>query len=303
MTPTRSFRPSIGPVSVALMATVFWTAGGTIAKSSPLGGPQLAFWRSLMAALVYSLVTTLKGERPTLSSIRRSAVGGVGFGLSVTLIFVAYRMTSFVSANVIGALQPVLLIPLSARLMGERTRARGVALMCLAVVGTIIVQIGSSLGGNWSLRGDLVALASMVVGCGYSLGTRAARRTLSTMQYQASAMVAATVATLPGAVTVGSGWVWPGAGELGSAALLVAVGGTGHLLYTWAQGHLPVPTVSTLVLLEIPELAVVAVVFFDESFRWSQAIGIAIVISAISAFVRYEADTVVPAIGAVAPPE
>lgn len=283
-------QPATGVCVAALLAaTLFWAGGGVVARSAPLGGPQLGFWRSLLAAVAYCSIFTAAGGRIRWSTVRTAAPGGACFGLSVAAIFAAYKSTSFVSANVISALQPLLLVPVSARLGGHRIGARGLTLVVGAIGGTVLVTVASTGEGSWTLRGDLLAVLAAVLGCGYALGTKSARRTLGAFEYAAAAMVVSTVATLPGAALLGGGWIWPSTRQLGWAALLVAVGGTGHLLMAWAQRFLPVVTVSTIVLAEIPALAVASVIFFDERLRTLQVAGIVVTMVALTAFVRLEA--------------
>lgn len=277
-------------VVVLVAATVFWAGGGVIARSAPLGGPQLGFWRSVVAAAVYQAVLAARGGRMRWSTIRTSALGGASFGLSVATLFAAFKATSFVSANVIGALQPLLLVPISARLHQHRIGRRGFMLVVAAVAGTALVTVGSTNEGSWSLGGDLLAVVAVLFACGYSIGTKEARRTLGPLEYLAAAMTVSAVATLPGAMVLGSGWIWPSARQLGWASLLVAVGGTGHLLYAYAQRFLSVVTVSTIVLLEVAELALASVIFFDESLNLLQVGGIVVAGVALVLFVRIEAE-------------
>lgn len=277
-------------VVVLVAATLFWSGGGVVARAAPIGGPQLAFWRSLVAAALYQGFFALRGGRMRVETLRSSLLGGIGFGLSVTALFAAYRTTSFVSVGVIGALQPLMLVPISARAHGHRVGARGLALIVAAVIGTALVVVGATSEGSWSLGGDLLALLGVLLGCGYAMGTKDARRTLGAVEYLAAAMTVSAVATLPGAVWLGDGWVWPDVSQLLWAVLLVAVGGTGHLLYAYAQRFLPVVTVSTIVLLEVVELAAASVIFFDESLGAVQFLGIAVSLVALGLFVRHEAD-------------
>ncbi len=277
-------------VVVLVTATLFWSGGGVVARAAPLGGPQLAFWRSLLAAAIYQAVFVARGGRVRVENLRAAALGGAGFGLSVTALFAAYRTTSFVSVGVIGALQPLLLVPISARAHGHRVGRRGLALILAAVGGTALVVIGATNEGSWSLGGDLLALLAVLLGCAYAMGTKEARRTLGALEYLAAAMTVSAVVTLPGAVALGEGWIWPDATQLLWAVLLVAVGGTGHLLYAYAQRFLPVVTVSTIVLLEVVELAAASVIFFGESLRAIQIFGITLSLVALGMFVRHEAE-------------
>lgn len=276
-------------VGVLLLGTLFWAAGGLIATGSPLGGPQLAFWRSLLGAALYQALLAVRGVRPTVEQIRRSALGGVGFGLSVVALFMAFKSTTLLTANVIGAVQPLLLVPVAVRSHGQHISHRALLAVVGAIVGTVICILGSTNSGRWSLHGDLLALLGVVTGCLYPIGTKAARATLSPLEFQAGALCVATVVTFPAALLFGGGWHWPSPGGFGWVLGLVAVGGTGHLLFSSAQRHLSVADTSTIALLEIVEVSLAAAVVFGQSIGVMQAVGMAAVIAAVGGFVRMTA--------------
>ena len=97
------------PGPALVVAAVLWGAAGLVSRAAPLPGPVLAFWRCLVGAGIYQGVLAARGRRPSWHDLRVAALGGIGFGLSVAFLFVAYKTTTLLSANVIACLQPLVL--------------------------------------------------------------------------------------------------------------------------------------------------------------------------------------------------
>jgi drug/metabolite transporter (DMT)-like permease len=210
------------------------------------------------------------------------------------LFFTALQTTTVASAAVISALQPVMLLPVSASLYGERVTARRLSLIVPTVAGTVLVVAGSSGGGEWSLGGDLAALGGTALGCVYFVGTKSARDTLDTLEYQAAALVVAAVTALPGAVLLGDGFVVPRGTEWMWPVVMTLVPGTGHLLMSWAQRSLSVSFTATVALAVVVVSAVGAAVLFDQPLRAVQVVGMGVVLGSLARFVRDSVERVDP---------
>jgi drug/metabolite transporter (DMT)-like permease len=210
------------------------------------------------------------------------------------LFFTALQTTTVASAAVISALQPVMLLPVSSSLYGERVTARRLSLIVPTVLGTVLVVAGSSGGGEWSLGGDLAALAGTALGCVYFVGTKSARDTLDTLEYQAAALVVAAVTALPGAVLLGDGFVVPGGTEWLWPVVMTLVPGTGHLLMSWAQRSLSVSFTATVALAVVVVSSVGAAVLFDQPLSAVQVVGMAVVLGSLARFVRDSVERVDP---------
>jgi drug/metabolite transporter (DMT)-like permease len=218
-------------------------------------------------------------------------VGGAGFGLSIVFLFAAFKSTTLVSANVITALTPILLGVVTTRVHHDRLPRGGVLAMAVAIGGTVVTVAGSSGGGAWSLHGDLLALAAVVVGCFYNVGTKSARKTLGALEYQAAALWVSAAVCLAGALVSDRRVIVPSAKGWGFVVFLIAVGGTGHLIFSWAQHHVSVAAASVILLLEIVWSALGAVLFFDQPLGPVQVLGMLIVSGGVVAWVRAEGDT------------
>lgn len=282
------------PVIAAVAATVFWSAGNVLVRGATLPGPQLAFWRTLIGACAYTTYFLSRGGRLELDAFRRAALGGIGFGLQATLYFSALRATSLTNAAVIAALQPVMLLPVSSRMFGDRLDRGRLVLMGAAVAGTVVVVTGGAASSTASWFGDLLALAATVVGCLYFVGTKSARRTLDTLQYQVHALWVAAACALPGALVLGSGWVAPTGRDLLWPLLMTLIPGTGHLLMSWAQRHLSVTFTATVSLDVAVLTALGGALFFDEVLTGRQLVGIAVVVVSLAWFVRGTPERIDP---------
>jgi len=278
-------RRDLGVVVAAFVATVLWSCGNLLVRSSTVPGPQLAFFRVCIGCAAYSLIVTLRGNRPTWRTIRTSALGGIGFGLQASLYFTALKMTTLASATVIASLQPVMLLPVSASLYGERIDRRRVTLVLVALGGTVLVVAGSTSSGSWSLGGDLLALLATALGCLYFIGTKAAREHLGTFEYQSAALAVAAVCTLPGALFLGDGFAWPVGAQWLWPVAMTAVAGSGHLLMSWAQRHLSVSFTSTVSLDVLPLTVLGGAIFLGQSVSAIQLVGMAVVLGSLMSFV------------------
>ena len=294
------------PVAGALGATFLWSIGNMIVAGSEFSGQQLAFFRVLTASVLYQAIFYLRGGRMHVATFKTAAVGGLAFGFSAAFFFVAMQTTSVASATVIATLQPVLLLPYSVAKMGERVSARRVGLIVIAVAGTVVSVLGaSSGGGDWSALGDLYALIGTLGGCMYFIGTKMARETLGTLEYQAAALPSgAVVAGILALLFTGS-MVRPDGREMLVVFLLVLIPGSGHLIMSWAQKHLSVSTTSTITLNITLLSSVGAAIFFGQALGALQVTGMLVVVVALGLFVRDAASGSVgdPAEVAVSPGE
>ncbi len=282
----RAHHHPAAPTAAAVGATGLWAVGNLMAGAAVLPGPQLAFWRVLCGAAVYQAVFHARGGRMTLATFRTAALGGVAFGGSAALFFTALQTTTVASATVIAALQPVFLLPYAVRRMGEKVDGARIALIGVALAGTVLVVAGSSSSGEWSPVGDLLAVAGTLVGCAYFVGTKRARQTLDTLEYQAAALPVGALVALAGALVTGPGLVRPSPSDLAWAALMMAIPGTGHLMMSWAQKDLPVTTTATIALDVVVLSSAGAALLLGESLGALQLVGMAVVLVALAFYVR-----------------
>ncbi|MEZ5178813.1 MAG: DMT family transporter [Acidimicrobiales bacterium] len=273
------------PGPALVVAAVLWGAAGLVSRAAPLPGPVLAFWRCLVGAGIDQGVLAARGRRPSWHDLRVAALGGIGFGLSVAFLFVAYKTTTLLSANVIACLQPLVLGLVAHRYAG---RLDGVAWGATgaAALGTVIVVVGSSAHtGTWSLRGDLLAVAATAANVLYILGTKRAASEIGPLRFQAAMLWVAAIVVLPVAVATGGAELVPGAGGVVGVLALIAVGGSGHLVFSAAQRHVSVAASSSILLFEVIAVSVGAAIVFDQSITAVQALGMLVVTGSIAVWI------------------
>jgi drug/metabolite transporter (DMT)-like permease len=278
-------RPVLG-LSAVSAAGVVWGASTVAVKQIDATGLGVAFHRLWIGAAVTVALFLATGGRITTRLLRLSLPGGLFFVADIIFFFTALRATSVANATIIGALQPVLLLAVSARLFGERARVSDAVLGAVAIGGAAIVVFGGDVGGARGWWGDLLATAALVSWTGYFVASKRARSQLTSFEYLTGLTLVAAIAVVPfpflfgQSLAVGSGESW---------ALLVFIamvnGALGHFLMNWSHNHVPIVVVSLLTL-GIPVVATAAAaVFIDESLTLVQVAGMAVVVGALAVVV------------------
>lgn len=271
-------------------AIVFWSAGNLMVREVPMGGLQIAFWRIVMGAVVYTAAVYLAGRRMTLEYLRRTAPTGIAISLEIAIFFVAIKATTLANATVIGSLIPLLLMGVASRRFGEEVTRFLVGASLVSLGGVALVMFGSTSETAWSLRGDLLSVVALFFFAAYFALAKSAREHVPTLEFQAAIWIVGSVVLFPiatidaGGITLpeGNNWWW----LLG----LLAVPGTGHLLMNWSHPRVKL-TVTSMLTLAIPVITTVGgFVFFDESVDAWQVGGIAVVLLALAAVIRREAQ-------------
>lgn len=272
-------------VPAVLLATVAWGSGSVVTKlvsASSLSTVMVRLW--IGVPIAFSL-WVLRRRWPTWVSLRRCIPGGVLFGIHVSLFFSALKLTSVANVTFIGALQPVLVLLVASRWLGERVTALIVVLSVTAMAGVALIVYGNEAVPG-ALVGDLLAVANIVVWTVFFLYTKRARDHVETIDYQATMTVIAAVVVTPVALLLGAGtgeidgidWFW-------LVFIAVVPGTIGHLLMNWAHRYVDA-TVSSLVILGIPVVAAAgAAIVLHEPLSWIQIVGGAVVLASIGTIV------------------
>jgi drug/metabolite transporter (DMT)-like permease len=276
----------LGVVAVAIPVVGFSLAN-LIVKVVSVHPATFAFWRLWVGAAIMVAVTAI-ARRPVNGAVLRAGIpAGVLFGLNIVFFFAALRETAVADVLVISALQPALTVLVAGRLFGEHVTRRELGFVLASVAGVVIFVIGSSGTPAWSLRGDLLAVASLAVFFVYFLWSKRVRSTtgIGSIEYMATVTVVAAVVVSPIALfgpgiggMESSDWLW--------LALFVAVAQGGHLLLTWAHRHVDVTVSSLLLLGEPPISAAAAWIFLGEPVTWLGGVGAAIALVSVAAVVR-----------------
>lgn len=271
----------IGKLAVAV-TVVFWSVGNLIVRSSTLTGPQVAFWRYLIAACLYSIFHLARVGPLRWSDMVKAAPTAIAISLEIVAFFIAIKQTSVANATVIGSLMPLLLFGVAMRRFAERVPLTVIAATVLSLIGVVAVVFGGPNGAELNVAGDAFAVLALVLFAAYFTFAKIARETMHSFTLQTHSLligipiILAVTLIDSGELVVPSGdqW-WPVFG-------LIAFPTTGHLLINWAHGHVSL-TLSSLMTLGVPVLSIGgAAIFFNESISVVQGMGILVVLSVLS---------------------
>jgi drug/metabolite transporter (DMT)-like permease len=275
----------LGVTAVLGVITVF-SVFNVIVKIVRMSAVTFAFYRLWMGAAVMILVILATGRRLTWAKIRTSAPGGLLFGFNILLFFLAIRATAVADVLIIAALQPALTMLVAGPLFGERVTRHEVAWTGVSLLGVALVAVGQSGTPVWSLRGDLFAVAALLVWTVYFLVSKRVRRSVPAVEYMTTVTLIAAVVITPVALLSGeplSGvrmedWLWLG--------LFVAGAQGGHIALAWAHAHVDVSVSSLLILAEPAISAVAALLFLGEPITALAIAGGVVVLASVAAIVR-----------------
>ncbi len=272
-------------VAATALAVVLWPLGSLFAKRVDLPGQVLSMHRIGWAAVLYIVVSGLRGAWPSRGRLRTAWLVGVSYGLTNVLFFMGVKETTVANATIIQSLQPLPIMLISNRLFGEPVHRRDLLLSLVALVGVGLVVFGSSTTVHWSPRGDLLCVGSLVAWVAYFVTTKQVRSKMDAVELQASMLPTATAVLVPIAALSGSSMGPGGPREWLGILAIIATAGTGHLLMGWAAPHLPITQASLLTLGQPVVAVVLAAVFLDEAVVGWQIVGVAIGIAAMAGVV------------------
>lgn len=264
-----------------------WGFGGVLVKLMSISGLSLAFYRLWFGFLLMLAIVVVARRLPTLDDLRRAAPAGMLFGINVVFFFTAVRLTTVANANLIGALQPAIVLMVAGPLFGEKVRFRSAIWTAVSIVGVAIVIVGGAGSPAWNPSGDALAVCAVLTFTGYFLISKHVRASVGTLEYMAgvqffAALIVTPIALVPsGRVDVLERLDW--------AYLAIIVFGTGigaHILVNWAHRYVDV-SISSLMMLLVPVVAGVAAwVILDESLTAVQIAGSMVTLGAILVIVR-----------------
>jgi drug/metabolite transporter (DMT)-like permease len=279
-------------VAAVLGATLFWSCGGSLGKATGVSGVVLGFWRMWIATLVISAVVVGTDRRPSRADIRRCAPMGVLFGLNICAFFISIQYLSISITLIIGALTPVVALPVAVLAMGEQLTALKAGCALAAVAGVVSAVLTAPSGGDASNRtiGYVYSVASMLIWVGYLLVSKRARREVETVRLM-------WVVTVTGAFTLsilavatraplgsmhGVGWLWV-------TLLSVGPGLAGHGLFAWAQPRVDSSVSTVLIQGEPVGASIIAWIFLGQSMTFGQGASMAVVLAALCVLAYHEA--------------
>jgi len=273
-------------VSAVIAPVVGWSFANTIVRIAHVPALMFAFYRLWLGAVAMVVVLLATRRRLSAAAIRSAAPGGVLFALNIVFFFSAIKQTKVVDVLVIGALQPALTLLVAGRLFGERPTRRDLVWVAVSVAAVVEFVLASSGTPAWSLRGDLLAVASLLVWTAYFLVSKRVRQRVATVEYMTTVTLVAGLVVTPIAAASGQSftalratdWLW--------LALFVVAAQGGHLLLAWAHPHVDVTLSSLLILGEPPVSAVAALVVLGQPVTGLEIVGGLVAILAVGMVAR-----------------
>ncbi len=275
----------------AVGAVTCWSTGNVIVAQVDMPGLAIAFWRLVLGATLYAVVLHAVGRRITWAQVRLAVPVAITFALELGLFFTALHLTSVANATTIGSLQTIALLVVASVRFGERIGAWLVGIALVAIGGVAVVMFGDGGDVGLHLRGDLLALAAMVLFTAYFVAVKDVRPRIDTFTLQTLTMALGAVVLLPMAAIDAGGPVpaWPSWTEWGWLALLLAIPGTGHLLMNWAHLHVSL-SLTGMLTLAIPALSAFgAWLALDQRLTAVQVAGMVVVMASLVVVVRRDA--------------
>ena len=232
-----------------------WGTTGVLIKAIDLDPVAISFYRFTLYSTLVAVVMSLRGRPPGWRALIVAAPGGLFLGGDVVLFFTAVKMTSVVNATTIGALQPILVLAIAARMFSERITGREIAAAAGAIAGVIVIVSRSSGTPQWSGTGDLAALGALFCWTGYLVMAKKAAGQITPSQYTIGTGFWTAVVSLPVGLIAGQDMSVPNPGEWGELLVLVMVGGLlGHLVMNASLPRIPLWLGSVMTLL-VPVVA------------------------------------------------
>jgi drug/metabolite transporter (DMT)-like permease len=256
-----------------------------LGKSTHASGVVLSFWRLWIASLVMLVIVAATKRWPSAKDFKRAALAGVLFGLNICVFFIALETVTIATVLIISALAPVVALPVSVLLFGERLtflKSLCAAGSVIGVVVAVLVAPSSGSGTSNTKPGYVWAVLALVFWVGYLLVSKGVRAKVETVRFMfvVSFIGAITVSVL---VVVGSkhlgeihgaGWAWV-------TMLAIGPGIAGHGLVAWAQPRVDASVTTVLIQLEPVGASAAAWVVLSERISFAQAIAMTGVIAAL----------------------
>ena len=276
------------------MAIVAWAASGVIAKAIDLPSLVVVVYRFWLSSFVFLAVLTFVGVRRgemqlTWRKLRIALPGGLGLAADVAFFFSAVKLTTVANATIVIALQPLLMMYLGTRLLGERVRAIQIFWSLVALCGVGVLVFGSSGLPEWSLTGDLLSAGALLAWTAYLFFSKATGDRLTPLEYTAATGLITAVVNTPLVFVFGQDMSWPDTRSWMLLAAMVLGSGMGaHLLMNWSIQRIPVWFGSTMFSMLIPACAAaMAWIFLDEAMNLVQGVGILVTLAALAAITHY----------------
>ncbi len=268
----------------ALVSAIAWGASGVIAKAIDMGGLAVVSYRFWLSTVAFFGFMAISGRLPSRATFKAATPGGLALAADVALFFSAVKLTTVANATVLAAMQPLLMMYLGTKLLGERVGRGKVGWSVIALVGVGLLVFGSSGLEQWNPLGDLFAIGALIAWTGYMFFSKSTQGSVTPLEYTAiTGLISAVVCTVL-ALMFGQDLSWPTARSwLLLSVMAFGSGLCAHLLMNWALTRIPVWLGSATTLI-IPTAATgMAWLWLGESITDIQMAGILVTLVAVAA--------------------
>jgi len=273
-------------VLAMIFASLMWSTGGVLGKSTHASGVVLSFWRLWIASVVLLGIVAVTKRWPTRVDFRRAWLAGVLFGLNICAFFVAIQSVTIATALIIAALAPVVALPVSVRFFGEHLTSVKVICAAASVVGVVVAVLATPAAGSGeesTVIGYLWALLALVFWVAYLLVSKSVRPKVATVQFMfVVSFIGALTVSLLVLVTSADLWQIHGTGWIWVSILAIGPGICGHGLVAWAQPRVDASVTSVLIQAEPIGATAMAWIFLDETISLVQGLAMLGVVAALS---------------------
>lgn len=282
-------RPPQRSVALAAccLAVFVWGIGPLVVHAMSVDAPAVLLGRLWLAQPIMLGLAAAGERRLPWREMLAVWPAGVLFVFSSLAGFSAFQTTSIATATLIQALTPLVVILVAPRLFGERISARTLMLGAVAVAGITLVVVAAGRGGVSSTKGDLMAVASLLLFAAYFMYAKRARdRGIATATFLAGVFAVAAVVITPVSLAISDD-----VGALTArdyvlvGCMVIGPGIIGHGLMTWSQRDLSVTTASLLTLGSPVVSTLGAWLIEDQDLTTLQVVGIGIVLAALAGLV------------------
>jgi drug/metabolite transporter (DMT)-like permease len=275
-------------IIAALTAVFAWGIGPIFNKTMSVDPSAIVFYRILIGAPLMYGMCLLTGGHVSLELMKRTALPGVLFALSMITGFASVMMTSIANATLITTVQPVLVLFIAPKMFGEKLRPRQLLYSACALVGVLLVVLAAASTSGAHLSGDLLSVANVCIWTGYFVLSKKRRLAgVHSWSYLAAVFVWSAVVVLPYGLVFSNDL-----GDMSNAdwgrivAMAIGPGIVGHGLMTWAQSHVDVTVASLLGLLSPVISTGLAWLILDQKLTMWQSVGAVGVLISLAYLVR-----------------
>jgi drug/metabolite transporter (DMT)-like permease len=279
--PASRVSPRAFALIVLLIAACVLGLAPILVRLTETGPAAAGFWRFVFAL---PLLTILAAREPGGISTpsKWALLAGLFFALDLSFWHYGIVMTSVANATVLCNLTPVVVTLFGWFVLKETPHRLFLVALALAMGGAFAMAVGADGGqGTDPPLGDAFSLSVAVWYSGYFLAVKAARRTAGAMRVTFWATLLGAPLLLIVALALGEDII--PAGPAGWAACIAM--GVMHVFgqggVAWALGKLPASVTAVTILIQPVVAGLLGWLIFGETLTPVQALGGALVLSAI----------------------